>query len=121
MLIFAPLSATQETFEWEFPSIPQTGAYQLWLRYTNPGGEVPLGAMVISGEQFYNARVVFRHCPPPDACFVPLATMDGVSIASFMLGADEGSIVALTLSNIDLNLVRYRFFLFCMVQCVLEV
>ena len=98
----------QETFEWEFPSIPQTTAYQLWVRYTNPGGETPLGAMVISGEEFFNTRIVFLNCPPPHPCHAPLVSMSGVDIMSFRMVAGGGSIIALTLNTIQLNLVRHE-------------
>ena len=103
---FTPPGVPQETFEWEFPSVPQTTSYQVWLGYTNPGGDTPLGAMVISEEQFFNARVIFRTCPPPNICHTPLVMPNDITtIASFMLLSGEVSIIALTLSNIDLNIV----------------
>ena len=101
----------QVSYGWVFPSLPLTTTYQVWLSYTNPGADTALGAMVTSEELFYNARVVFRHCPPPTACHTPLVmSFDITTVASFVLIAGASPILTLTLSNIELNLVRKIYY-----------
>jgi hypothetical protein len=98
-------SLTQESFGWEFPSIPQTTTYQIWLSYTRPGTEFSLTAMVAGGDQLYNARVVFTHCPPPNPCYAALVMSRNIrSTESFFLTSGESWNVALTLNDIDLNI-----------------
>lgn len=63
--------------------------------------------MVVSEDLEFNARVVFRNCPPPNACHTPLVMSDDITtIASFPLISGPNTQVMLTLSNIELNIVR---------------
>lgn len=97
----------QVLVEWVFPSIPATTSYQIWLRYTNPGPDAARGAMVLGELDSSNARVVFRNCPPPNACHTPLVMSDDITtIASFTLISGPTTSLTVTLSNIDLYLVR---------------
>ena len=63
--------------------------------------------MVTGGDQLYNARVVFTHCPPPNPCYAPLVMSRNIlSTESFFLTSGESWNIALTLNDIDLNIVR---------------
>ena len=87
-----------------------TTTYQIWLSYTHPGVDVSLTAMVTGGDQLYNARVVFKYCPPPNPCSTPLVMSRSImSVESFFLTSGENWNVDLTLTDIDLNIVRISF------------
>lgn len=66
--------------------------------------------MVVSEDLEFNARVVFRNCPPPNACHTPLVMSDNITaIASFPLMSGPDTTVTVTLSNIELYIVRFHF------------